>query len=152
MGLDRCLIVKQYLYWPKFLQVIFYYCSYILAAQLITGVFHLDISFSCRFRGIRIPFYVFWCLFSFYQAHWRTRRLWIKSSELKKLEEETRTQETPQHLGIFGSHYNSLMGSITRQNHWIITRTGCYGCRNFQTWDYFPELPNYQDFWGISLD
>ena len=34
----------------KFLQVLFCYCSYILAVQLLRGVFHLDISFSCWFR------------------------------------------------------------------------------------------------------
>ena len=31
-------------------------------AQLIKGVFHLDSSFSCWFRGIRVPFTVFWHL------------------------------------------------------------------------------------------
>jgi hypothetical protein len=35
-------------------------------------------------------------------------------SQLKKLmEKEMRSQEMP-HLGIFGSHCNRLMGSITR--------------------------------------
>ena len=32
-------IIKQYLYQPKFLQVIFCYCSYPVAVQLIGGVF-----------------------------------------------------------------------------------------------------------------
>lgn len=31
-------------------------------AQLIKGVFHLDTSFSCWFRGIRVPFNFFWHL------------------------------------------------------------------------------------------
>jgi hypothetical protein len=30
------------------------------AAQLIRGVFHLDISFICWFKAIRVPFYTFW--------------------------------------------------------------------------------------------
>ena len=34
------------------------------AAQLITGVFYLDISLSCWFRGIKVPFFAFWSLFS----------------------------------------------------------------------------------------
>jgi len=36
----------------KFLQVLFCYCSYILAVQLLRGVFHLDISFPCWFRTL----------------------------------------------------------------------------------------------------
>ena len=39
----RCQIIQQFPYWPKFLKVIFYYCSYILAAQWIRGVFNLYI-------------------------------------------------------------------------------------------------------------
>jgi len=38
----------------------FCYCSYTWDAQLIRGVFHLDISFSCWLRGIRVPFCVLW--------------------------------------------------------------------------------------------
>jgi len=30
----------------------------------------------------------------------------------------------------------------------MITR--CYQQQNFQSWDYVPQLPNYQDFWYIS--
>ena len=43
-----------------FLQVNFFYGSYTWAGELITGVYHLDISFSCWFRVIRILFCVFW--------------------------------------------------------------------------------------------
>ena len=38
-------IIRQYLYWPKFLQIIFCSCSYTWAVQLIIEIFHLDISF-----------------------------------------------------------------------------------------------------------
>jgi hypothetical protein len=93
----------------------FCYISYILAAQLSVGVFHLDIS-------LRVPFYIFWSLLSFYQGCWRTRRLWIRSlsSCLKKqMVDETWDLEISQHLMSFGSHSNSSIGSIT-------THTGCY--------------------------
>ena len=51
------------LYWPKFLQVIFCYCFYNWAVQLSRGVFHLDISFICWFRVIRV-LYVQWRIHS----------------------------------------------------------------------------------------
>jgi hypothetical protein len=41
-------------------QVNFCYSSYAWATELITGVYHLDISFSCWFQVIRILFCVFW--------------------------------------------------------------------------------------------
>jgi len=34
-------------------------------------------SFNCWFKGIKVPFYSFWSLLSFYQGCWRTRRLGI---------------------------------------------------------------------------
>ena len=40
----------------------------IWAAWLIRGVFHLDISYSCHFRVITVPFHAFWSLFSSYQG------------------------------------------------------------------------------------
>jgi len=46
----------------------FFYFLYICAAQRIRGIFHLDFSFSYWYRGIRLPFCVFWSLFSFYQC------------------------------------------------------------------------------------
>jgi hypothetical protein len=58
-------IIRQYLYWPKFLQVIFGYCPYTWALQLMRGVFHLDISFICWFSDFRILFYVFLNLHSY---------------------------------------------------------------------------------------
>ena len=39
-------IIREYLYWPKFLQVIFCYCFYTWAVQWIRGIFHLDIFSS----------------------------------------------------------------------------------------------------------
>lgn len=57
-------ISRWYLYWPKFLQAVFCY-SDTWNAQLIRGVYHLDISFICCFRIIRLYFHVFWGLDSF---------------------------------------------------------------------------------------
>jgi len=67
------------LYWPEILQIIFWYFSYICAAQLNRGVFHLGISYTWWLRGIRVPVCFLWSLFSLYQGCWRTRRLWIRS-------------------------------------------------------------------------
>jgi len=82
-GLERYLIfhcIRQYLYWPRLLQVIFCYCSCTWAVQIIRGVFHLDIFFRCWVRVTRAPFCVLWSLFSLYQGCWRTLRLWIRST------------------------------------------------------------------------
>jgi hypothetical protein len=70
--------MKQYLYWPKFLQVIFCYWIYIWAAQQIRAVIRLDISFSCWLRGFRVPFYIVFESLQF--LPWTMRsRLWIRS-------------------------------------------------------------------------
>lgn len=76
---DVCQIIKCYLYWPKFLQVICCYCSCVWSAPQIRGVFCLDISFTSLFRSIRSPSCCFWNPFSFYQECWRSRSLWIRS-------------------------------------------------------------------------
>ena len=56
--------IGWYLYWWKFLQVIFCYWSDTCAVQLIRGLFHLDISFILWFGIIRFLFCVFWSLHS----------------------------------------------------------------------------------------
>ena len=33
---------------------------------------------------------------------------------------------------------------LTRQNHGLSVFTGYYRCWNFQTWEFFPQLPKYQ--------
>ena len=38
---------RQQPHWPKFLHIIFWYCSYIWAAKLIRGLLNLDIFLSC---------------------------------------------------------------------------------------------------------
>ena len=64
-GMGMCWIIKysrfirQYLKWPKFLQVILCYSSYPRGPQLIRGVFHSDIPFTCWFRVSRVLFGVF---------------------------------------------------------------------------------------------
>jgi hypothetical protein len=64
---------------PTITQVLignFCWCSSTWVIQLIT-VFHLDISFSCWFRNIRAPFYIFSTPFSTRDV--KTRRLLIRS-------------------------------------------------------------------------
>jgi hypothetical protein len=39
---------------------------------------------------------------------------WIRSSQLKKLMDKEMIGQEISHLGIFESHYNSSVGSITR--------------------------------------
>jgi hypothetical protein len=53
-----------------------WYCSYVWHAQLIGSVFQLNVSFSCWFRSIGVPFCVFCSLPNFYQGCQRTRTLW----------------------------------------------------------------------------
>ena len=57
MGLDYQMfqIIRQYLYWPKFLTGISFYCSCSWAIHVIRGVFCLDISLSCWFFKILLP-------------------------------------------------------------------------------------------------
>ena len=50
-----CCVNSFILFTNCFLQIVFCYCSYILTAQLIRGVYHLDISFSCCFFRILQP-------------------------------------------------------------------------------------------------
>jgi hypothetical protein len=49
-------IIRWYLHWRKFLQVISCYCSYTWSVQLIREVFHFNTSFICWFRVIRVLF------------------------------------------------------------------------------------------------
>ena len=49
-------IIKHYLHWPKFLEVIICYGPHTWALQHIRGVIQLDISFICLFRVIIWPF------------------------------------------------------------------------------------------------
>jgi len=50
-------IIRQYLYWPKLLTGISFYCSCTWAVQVIRGVCLLGICFICRFRVLLC---VFW--------------------------------------------------------------------------------------------
>ena len=55
-------IIRHYLYWPKFLQVIFCYCSYTRATQLSKGYF-IRIGTSSVGSGLSGPFSVFCGIF-----------------------------------------------------------------------------------------
>ena len=73
--------IRQYRCWSKILTICCC-CSCCWALHLIRGVFHLDISFSCWFKG-----------------HWGIPLSFLGTSQLKKLMEmETRGQEVPQQL------------------------------------------------------
>lgn len=66
MGLNKCqiigIMIRWYIYWPKFLHINFHYCSYTCTVQLSRRVYHLDISFICWFMVIKANFHVFWSL------------------------------------------------------------------------------------------
>ena len=125
-------IIKEYPYWSKFLQVIFWYCSYTWAEQLIRGLGQWDISFSCRFKGIRVQEHVFW-VSSFSTSDAKgpgDHRLWVFTAE-----EADRT-------GDRGS------GDTTT----VDVKTPSETFRNdFLTLDSFPQLQKYQEFQAISL-
>jgi hypothetical protein len=61
-------------------------------------------------------------------------------------------------IGIFGNHYNNVMGSLSPDNVGKITEsltpsdsvTVSNQCQNFQTRDYCLQLPKCQDFQNIS--
>jgi len=69
-------IIMGYLYWPKFIQVIFCNCSFSWTIQLLRGVFYLDISFICWFRVIRVFFCVCWSPDSW--RSWWSRRQGVR--------------------------------------------------------------------------
>lgn len=129
---DVCQIIKWYLYWPKFLQVICCYCSYVWSAQQIRGVFCLDISFTSLFRSIRSLSCCFWNPFSFYQECWRSRSMWIRS------------------LHSWRSWWSKRQR--VRQYHNVQCRDILVGLlEDVYARDYFPQLPKYRDFWSISI-
>jgi hypothetical protein len=74
-------IFREYLYWPKFLQVIFYYCSNVRAAEVIRRVLQW-ISPSGAGSGASVPFLCFLSLFTLYQGCQWTRRLCIIAEEI----------------------------------------------------------------------
>jgi hypothetical protein len=66
-------VYPVYLYWPKFLHVIFCFWSYTWAAQLIRREFHLDISFIYWFGVIRSLLYVSFSVHS-WRSQWSRRQ------------------------------------------------------------------------------
>lgn len=59
------------------LHIIFCYFSNTWAVELIRGVFHLGVSFTCWFRVLRILFFVVWSLPS-----WRS--WWARRQEMRR--------------------------------------------------------------------
>ena len=55
-------LIRQYLYSPNVLQIIFCYYSCTWSAQLNKRVVHFDISYSCWFTVSRVLCCVFWSL------------------------------------------------------------------------------------------
>jgi len=121
--------LRQYLSWPKSSQITFCYHSYTWAVQLIRGVFHLGIYFCCPFRVIRVLFFVFWSLFVLYKKCWRTRTL--------DQGEDFITEEVN---GV----ENKGSGDITAVDVEIFMG-------DFWSWNCFPQLLKYQNFWNISI-
>ena len=118
-------IIRWYLYWHEFLQVIFCYCSYTWDVQLIRGVFDLDIVFICWFRIIRVLFVV-WSLYS-----WRS--WWSKRQGVRRFQRHSGLRPflvCPWDLPV------SLMGlfffSGKKQKSW--------------SWNYSLQVTDYWDF------
>ena len=63
-------IFKLYLYWSTFLKVVFCYCLYSWAAQLIIGVFYAGISFSCWLTFKWLPSFYFVFLIRYFSPAW----------------------------------------------------------------------------------
>jgi hypothetical protein len=120
-------IIRWYLHWPEFLQVIFCYCSYNWALQLIRAVFHLDIWLSCWFRVIRVLFCAFWSLHS-----WRS--WWTRDKGQEILQQLLYRQywrpfwTCPWDLPV------SMMKLFSGKK------------QNFRSWGYSLHVPDYQDF------
>jgi hypothetical protein len=57
-------MIRRYLHWLKFLQIILCCCFCILAVLLFGGIFDCNTSFICRFSVIAVLFCVLWTLHS----------------------------------------------------------------------------------------
>jgi hypothetical protein len=45
--------------------------------------------FTCWFKGVRVPLYFFWSLFSFYHECWRTGDCWLQDTTIAELQAST---------------------------------------------------------------
>jgi hypothetical protein len=114
------LIIRRYLYWPKFLQVIF-------LLQLIRAVFHLDISFICLFGVIMVLYYVVCSLHS----HWNCGARVKGSGDTAKADVQT------------------LLGVLFEQACFIEEALFSDKKPNTWSWDHSPQVPDYRDFWIV---
>jgi len=111
-------IIRQNMYQRKFLQVIFCYRLHTWAAQLIRGVFHLNISICC-FRVIWVLFYAFWSL------HTTTSR-WGRRQGVRRY-------HNCWSADTLGGLLNMSLRSVVS---W--TKLSSDKNQNFQSWDCFP--------------
>ena len=118
------LIMRQYLYRPKFLHSppLSLYCSYTSAAQLIRE-FHLDTSI-CWFMVIRVLFCLLWNLhiaeeFDAVGDNWSGCN---------------RTTEVQTFMETF-LDMSMISASLMKLYY-----------ENFQSWNYCPKVSDYQDF------
>ena len=121
-------IISQYLYWPKFLQLIICYCSYTNAMQLTRGMFRLYISFLCWFRVI---LYVF-CIAEE-----------VDGLGDKGLEDNHSSCCTHSLGGLF--KHTLEIGLF----HWCFFFPGKK--QNFWSWNYCPRVLDCQNFGIIGL-
>jgi len=93
-----------------------------MAVQLIRGVFHLDISIVACFRVSGVLFHVF---LSFHSWSWWSRR-----------------------QGSGGTTTVSLGGLVEHVHDVCLFQCWSFfsGNHNFHSWDYIPQVPDYQDF------
>ena len=125
-------IITQYLYWPEFLQVIFYYCLYTWAVKLIKGVFHLETSI-CRFRVIRVLF----CVSGIFIPE-----------EVDGPRDKWSGDTTTVNVDTFGGH-SEHFPEICMFNWWAFLSGGK---QNFRSWGYYPQVSDYQDFWTATCE
>jgi len=83
---------------------------------------------------------------SFSTRNVETRRLWIRIHHSWR--RWWRRQGVNKYHNILLSLVVTVMAQwaqqLPRQNHRLSMCTGYYRCWNFQTWEFFPQLPKYQ--------
>jgi len=120
-------IMRRYLSWPKFLQVIFCYCSYTWTVKLIRGVLHLYISFICWFRVISFLFCIIWSC-NIWRGLSRSRGQQIAQCLMYRLLWRP-FWSCPWNLPVW---FMKLL-AVKIQTLW--------------SWDYCPQVLDYEDSW-----
>lgn len=101
-----------------------------LGCTLITEVLHLDLLLQLLGQGHHGTLLYLPYLFSFSQEWWRTR---ISGS------------------GVLSDEVVAVQAMGEEIPQWSMGSWRCF-YEDFQTWNYFPQLLNYQDFQSIGLE